>query len=129
AGAEIDDLDPLAPHPLGLHRPLHGRRHADLLHPFREHRHYAFRIFRACCFSRSRASTASGTRPATEPPSDATSLTSRELTYVYCSAGIMKTVSTSGLRCRFMRAVCISYSKSETALSPRAITFAWRSFT
>ena len=46
--------------------------------------------------------------------------------YVYGSAGIMNTVSTSGLRRRFMSAICISNSKSLTARNPRTMTLARR---
>ena len=41
---------------------------------------------------------------------------------MYGSAGIMNTVSTSGLRRRFISAICISYSKSDTARRPRTMT-------
>ena len=68
----------------------------------------------------------SGTSPCTRPPSEKTSLISRELMYVYCSAGIMKTVSILPFSRRFISAIWNSYSKSDTARSPRTITFACR---
>src|SRR4029077_615637 len=55
-------------------------------------------------------STSSGTRPLIDPPSCATSRTNRELRYEYFSAGIMKTVSSSGRSFRFINAICNSYS-------------------
>src|SRR5579864_3482585 len=59
---------------------------------------------RRCC------STSSGTRLFTDPPSCATSRTSRALKYEYFSAGIMNTVSNSGRNLRFIKAICSSYS-------------------
>jgi hypothetical protein len=56
------------------------------------------------------------------PPSLATSRTSLEETYEYASLGMRKTVSTSGARRRFIIAIWSSYSKSETARSPRRST-------
>ena len=41
---------------------------------------------------------------------------------MYCSAGIMNTVSISGPSRRFISAICNSYSKSDTARRPRTIT-------
>src|SRR5579862_1882816 len=129
AGAEIDDIGALTPQTLRFDRAFHRGRHADVLHPLGE-------PHRVCGHTRlcdddvvrffSRNSTTGGTSPAIDPPSAATSLTSRELTYVYCSDGIMKTVSMSALRCRFISAICISNSKSETARRPRTMTLARR---
>src|SRR6266508_2348221 len=56
------------------------------------------------------SSTGGGTRRATSPPRRKTSLTSREDTYVYSTAGSMKIVSMFGLSSRFMSAICSSYS-------------------
>ena len=41
---------------------------------------------------------------------------------LYCSAGVRKSVSALGIRCRFMLASWNSYSKSETARRPRRMT-------
>ena len=60
----------------------------------------------------------SGTRPCTRPPSANTSLISRELMYVYCSAGIMNTVSIFDVQPRFISAIWNSNSKSDTARRP-----------
>ena len=49
--------------------------------------------------------TGSGTSPRMSPPSAAISLMSFELTYEYSSAGVRKTVSTSGASRRFMSAI------------------------
>ena len=65
-----------------------------------------------------------GTSPVTGPPSANTSFTNLELTYVYCSAGIMNTVSISGPSRRFINAIWSSYSKSDTARRPRTIAVA-----
>ena len=51
----------------------------------------------------------------------ATSLMRREEMYVYCSCGIMNTVSTVWRSLRFMSAIWNSYSKSETARMPRTM--------
>ena len=65
-------------------------------------------------------------QPAHFPAQLNTSLISRELRYVYCSAGIMNTVSSVGSRWRFISAIWNSYSKSDTARSPRTIALARR---
>src|SRR5579864_560379 len=71
---------------------------------------FRFSLYAGSSFSLSRCSTSSGTRPLTSPPSRATSRTSRELRYEYCSAGIMNTVSRSVRSLRFINAICSSYS-------------------
>ena len=43
-------------------------------------------------------------------------------TNMYCSDGVRNSVSTSGYRLRFIPAIWNSYSKSDTARSPRRIT-------
>src|SRR2546425_1942715 len=58
----------------------------------------------------------------TSPPKRATSRTRLELRYVRSNAGTRKTVSILGARLRFISAIWNSYSKSETARSPRTIT-------
>src|SRR5690606_19862600 len=62
------------------------------------------------------------TNPETSPPSRAISRTSDEEMKLYCSAGVRNIVSACGIRCRFMLASWNSYSKSDTARSPRRIT-------
>src|SRR5216110_2985564 len=58
----------------------------------------------------------------TSPPKRATSRTRLELTKVRSNAGTGNTVSILGARLRFINAIWNSYSKSETARSPRIIT-------
>src|SRR5206468_2251752 len=58
----------------------------------------------------------------TSPPKRATSRTKLELTKVRSNAGTRNTVSIFGARFRFINAIWNSYSKSDTARSPRIIT-------
>src|SRR5262249_38713429 len=108
AGAEIDDIDALATQSIhgGGHR--NGGRAGAARCPGR-------RLHRRQSFWRSRCSTRSGTSPCTRPPRANTSLISRELIYVYCSAGIMKIVSICAFNRWFIKAIWNSNSKSETA--------------
>ena len=68
------------------------------------------------------AATAGGTKPETSPPRREISRTSEEEMKPYCSAGVRNSVSTSGIRWRFMLASWNSYSKSDTARRPRSST-------
>src|SRR5690242_4584720 len=68
--------------------------------------------FRACC-------TTGSTRADTSPPNRATSRTRLELKYVRSKAGTRNTVSSAGASVRFISAIWNSYSKSDTARSPR----------
>src|SRR5262245_53386331 len=75
ARTEVHDIDALLPQ---LDRCLHyrhGLRHRNARYTSRQF-HCYFSFLNLCL---SRVSTVSGTRPATEPPSSAISLTSREL--------------------------------------------------
>ena len=74
AGAEIDDLDARAPQPIDRGGHLHGGRTGNACGAIRQPH-----AFLARPFSRRRCSTSSGTRPCTRPPSEKTSLISREL--------------------------------------------------
>src|ERR1044071_9202330 len=78
-------------------------------------RHVPNLRFSACC-------TAGWTSEETSPPKRATSRTRLELRYVRSNAGTRKTVSILGARLRFISAIWNSYSKSDTARSPRTIT-------
>src|SRR5262249_15127776 len=90
-GAEIDHLDAGAAQSIDGRRHLHRRRRGNASGAIRELHAYLTRPFPRRC-----SSTSSGTRPCTRPPSANTSLINRELIYVYCSAGIMNTVSIFG---------------------------------
>ena len=61
-------------------------------------------------FARRRSITIGGTSDVTSPPRRNTPLMSRELTYVYFSAGIINSVSRSGSSLRFIIAIWNSYS-------------------
>ena len=65
---------------------------------------------RHCVFAFSRSTTSGGTNWLTSAPNRNTPLISRELTYVYFSAGIMNSVSSSGSSLRFIIAIWNSYS-------------------
>src|SRR3546814_3099723 len=78
--------------------------------------HASIRCHSAC----SALSTAAGTNAETSPPRREISRTSEDEMKPYCSAGVRNSVSTSGIRCRFMLASWNSYSKSDTARSPRS---------
>src|SRR4051812_17769577 len=80
-----------------------------------EKAHLANLRLSACC-------TTGSTSAETSPPKRATSRTRLELRYVRSNAGTRNTVSILGARFRFMSAIWNSYSKSETARSPRMIT-------
>src|SRR3546814_6195537 len=71
--------------------------------------HAASRCHSAC----SALSTAAGTNAETSPPRREISRTSEDEMKPYCSAGVRNSVSTSGIRCRFMLASWNSYSKSD----------------
>src|SRR6202000_3448790 len=94
----------------------HGRGEDELTHDdhlwFQELRQ---RWRMACC-------TAGCTKPEISPPRRPISRTSEEEMKLYCSAGVRNSVSAWGMRCRFMLASWNSYSKSDTARSPRRIT-------
>src|SRR5690606_36763415 len=68
---------------------------------------------------RNASSTVAGTKPDTSPPSRAISRTSEDEMKLCCSEGVRNRVSTSAITCRFMLAIWNSYSKSDTARSPR----------
>src|SRR5690606_11763668 len=70
----------------------------------------------------SASATAAGTNPEMSPPRREISRTSEEEMKPYCSAGVRNSVSTSGIRWRFMLASWNSYSKSDTARRPRSST-------
>src|SRR5690606_23531096 len=73
-----------------------------------------------CHSACSALATAGGTNPETSPPRREISRTSEDEMKPYCSAGVRNSVSTSGIRWRFMLASWNSYSKSDTARSPRS---------
>ena len=82
AGAEVDDIDPLAAQPFGLDRPLHRRGHPHLAHAIGEPSGIATHAGRRVAGRRpavSRLATAGGTSSVIEPPRAAISRTSREL--------------------------------------------------
>src|SRR5580692_1174259 len=130
ARTEIDHVNSLLPQFIGLRHHRHRGGGLDAIDSvgksqrFRGCRGHAFfflflgtsmsslsrSVYAGSSFSRSFCSTASGTRSFTGPPACATSRTSRELTYEYLTAGIMKTVSRVGSSLRFMSAICSSYS-------------------
>ncbi len=70
-GPEVDHFDAGPAHPIHGGGDLHRRRRGDSVGAIRE-----FHLF---TFSRRRASTSCGTSPCTRPPSETTSLISREL--------------------------------------------------
>src|SRR3970040_2129412 len=72
------------------------------------------------CFSL--ASTRGSTNLDTSPPSVAISRTSVAEMNMCCSEGVRNIVSKSGYRLRFIPASWNSYSKSDTARSPRSTT-------
>src|SRR6266540_3872762 len=80
-----------------------------------EEAHFPNLRFRACW-------TVGSTSGDTSPPKRATSRTRLELTKVRSKAGTRNTVSILGARLRFISAIWNSYSKSDTARSPRIIT-------
>src|SRR5690606_20990325 len=73
-----------------------------------------------CHSACSARATAGGTKPVTSPPRREISRTSEDEMKPYCSAGVRNSVSTSGIRWRFMLASWNSYSKSDTARRPRS---------
>src|SRR5690606_23733048 len=105
---------PFREHDAALQR---RRPHRELLEE-RAHDPRRARAYFAC----SRARTAGATRSLTSPPSDAISRTSEADRNEYCTSGARNTVSTSGQSCRFISAIWNSYSKSETARSPRMMS-------
>src|SRR5690606_1527190 len=70
----------------------------------------------------SACATAGVTKLDTSPPSREISRTREDEMKLYCSEGVRNRVSTSGIRWRFMLASWNSYSKSDTARSPRSST-------
>ncbi len=68
--------------------------------------------------------TGAGRKAETSPPCRATSFTRVEEIKEKFSDGIKNTLSSVGSKCRFIRASCVSYSKSDTARNPRTRMFA-----
>ena len=99
---EINDFYAFAAQPIDGGGDLHRRRARDAGSAVGQLGHTSLVTI---TFARSRCSTRSGTSPWTRPPSAKTSLINRELMYVYCSAGIMNTVSIRGVSRRFISAI------------------------